>query len=173
MAEVYDADGNLVEGYLSPEEVTAKLDAEKIAWEAANPPAPVVVPPVAAPAADAPPAWAQSIIDKVEQLSGNQKSTLVKDFTSGLDADKQKEFDAKFNSLSGYEETPEGIQKRAQDAYLLTTGQQYSATPINMQNIAASTGGPVRPAASAPAIDKELGAIFGNTEDDISKYGKK
>lgn len=171
MAEVYDADGNVIEGYLSAEEVAAKLEAEKATWEASQkkeePPV------VTTPAVDEPPVWAKSLMEQVERLSGNQRTTLVKDFTSGLDADKQKEFDAKYNALSGYDETPAGIQKRAQDAYLLTTGQPFNSTEINMQNIVGSTGSIVKPTPPKPEVDQAFKTIFGISDEDVTKYGNK
>jgi hypothetical protein len=161
MAELYDADGNLVEGYLSPEEVAAKIEAEKAAWQK---PAEPVTPAPAATNDNEPPAWFKPFAEQVQKIAGNQTSTFIKDYVSGLDADKQKEFDAKFNSLTGYDESPEGIQRRAQDAYL---------TEVNMQNIVASTGGPVRPSAPKPEVDKGIQAVFGITEEDANKYASK
>jgi hypothetical protein len=171
MAEVYDAEGNLIEGYLSPEEVAAKIEAEKAEWAKIKPPAPVTTEQKSN--EDEPPAWFKPFAEQVQKLSGNQTSTFIKDYVSNLDADKQKEFDAKFNSLTGYDDSPEGIQKRAQDAYLLTTGQPYNATAVNMQNIVASTGGPVRPSAPKPEVDKGIQEVLGITEEDANKYASK
>jgi len=165
--EVFDSEGNVVEGVMTAEEVTAKIEAEKAAWEATQKPADP------APAGDEPPAWAKELINKVQTLSGNQQSMVVGDITGGLDADKREAFTKRFDSLQGYEDTPEGIQRRAQDAYLLTVGQPYQSQAINMGNIVASGNGPVRPAAPALEVDKAFGAAFGITEQDVAKYGNK
>lgn len=166
--ELFDANGNKVEGYLSADEVAAKVAAEKAAWEATKPTTPPTPP---APAENEPPAWFKPFAEQVQRLSGNQTSTLVKDFVSGLDADKQKEFDAKFNSLSGYDETPEGIQRRAQDAYLLTTGQPYNANAVNMQNVVSSGNRPVKPEAPKAEVDEAFKSVFGISDEDVKKYG--
>lgn len=169
--EVFDSEGNKVEGVMTQAEVEAKIAAEKAAWEASKttPPAP------AAPAADpnAVPEWFKPFAETVTRLSGNQTTMVTKEIADGLDADKREAFTKRFDSLTGYDETPEGIQRRAQDAYLLTTGQPYQAQAINMQNVAAAGGGPTRPSAPAPEIDKAFGATFGITDEDRNKFGNK
>lgn len=166
--EVFDKDGNPVEGVMTQAEVDAKLATEKASWEEANkkpdtPPAP----------SNEVPEWFKPFADKVDALSGNQRSMVVKNVAETLDADKRTQFDAKFNNLTGYGETLEELQRRAQDAYLLTTGQTFESQAINMQNIAASGGSPVRPSALAPELDKAFCQAFGITEADVAKYGNK
>jgi hypothetical protein len=167
--EVFDSEGNKVEGVMTQADFDAKLAAEKTTWEAAQTPAPVV------PAADpnAVPEWFKPFADKVTQLSGNQTTMVTSEIAGGLDADKREAFTKRFDSLTGYEETPEGIQRRAQDAYLLAVGQPYQAQSINMQNVAASGGAPTRPSATAPVVDQAFGETFGISDADRSKYGNK
>jgi hypothetical protein len=166
--EVFDKDGNPVTGIMSQAEVDALVAAQKAEWEKANvPPAPVTPP---APTADEPPAWAKELIGKVETLSGNQKAVVVSDFVKVLEADKQPIFTAKFDQLTGYPETPEGMQQRASDAYLLTTGQRYETSGVNMQNIVAANGSPVRPGAPATEVDKAFQQTFGITDEDVKKH---
>lgn len=164
--EVFDSEGNKVEGVMTAEEVAAKIEAEKSAWEASQTKAPVADP-------NAVPEWFKPFAEKVTQLSGNQTSMVTSEIAGGLDADKREAFTKRFDSLTGYEETPEGIQRRAQDAYLLTVGQPYQAQAINMGNIVATGGSPTRPSAPAPEIDKAFGQVFGISEADAAKYGNK
>lgn len=165
--EVFDSEGNKVEGVMTAEEVTAKIEAEKSAWEASK--APVV------PAADpnAVPEWFKPFADKVTQLSGNQRTMVTSEISGGLDADKREAFTKRFDSLTGYEETPAGIQQRAHDAYLLTVGQPYEAQSINMGNVVATGGSPVRPSAPAPEVDKAFGEVFGINDADRAKHANK
>lgn len=165
--EVFDSEGNKVEGVFTQADIDAKIAAEKATWEASQKPADPT------PAADEPPAWAKSLINKVETLSGNQTSMALGDITSSLDADKKEAFTKRFESLTGYSDTPEDIQRRAQDAYLLTVGQPYQAQAINMGNIVANGNSPVRPSAPAPEVDKAFAATFGLSEQDVAKYGNK
>lgn len=169
--EVYDKDGNLVEGVMTQAEVDAKLAAEKAAWEEANKPADPVTPPVTT--SDEPPAWAKDLISKVEVLSGNQVQTITKDVVSAVPAEKRDEFNKKYESLTGYGNTPEDLTRRAQDAYLLATGQPYTEVSIDMRNVAAAGGAPTRPSAPAPEVDKAIGNTLGISDEDRAKYGSK
>jgi len=173
--EVFDKDGNPVANVFSQEELDAKLAAEKTAWEEANKPpeSPAAVTP---PAVDPnePPVWFKPFADKVDRLAGNQTTMVVQDYTNGLDAEKRAEFDKRFNGLTtGYEDTPEGQQKRASDAYLLATGQPYTANEMNTANFTASQGHIVRPSAAKPEIDTAIQGAFGVTAEDAAKYGNK
>ena len=168
--EVFDSEGNKVEGVMTAAEVAAKIEAEKATWAAEQkPPAP------AAPAADpnAVPEWFKPFAEQVTKLSGNLQTTVISDYAASLDADKKQAFNSRFDSLTGYPDTPEGMQKRAADAYLLTTGQPYEAQAINMGNIVAAGNGPVRPAAPVGEVDKAFAQTFGITEQDVAKYGNK
>lgn len=165
--EVFDKDGNLVEGVMTAEEVQAKIDAEKAAWQKQT--APVVTPNANEEVLN----LVKSLSDKVEKLSGNQTTFVTKDIANTLDDEKKAVFETKFQSLSGYEETPEGIQKRAQDAYLLTTGQQYEVKGINMQNINAVNGAPVTPTMPKAQVDEAFKSTFGISDADVQKYGNK
>jgi len=171
MAEYYDANGNLVEGLFTADEVNAKIEEIKAA---VVPPEPAPVVPVTPPTNDnEPPAWFKPFAERVNQLAGNQQETIISTIASAVDAEKRNNFNTHFNNLAGYEDTPEGMQERAKAAYLLTTGHQYGDNAINMQNVDASKGGPVKPAAPAPEVDEGFKKTFGITDEDIAKYGNK
>lgn len=172
----FDADGNEVTGF-SQEELDAKIkevqeaaaaEAKKAADEAA-----------AAANADKNndsemPAWFKPFADKIGALDSTNKSTTISRVTSGLDADKRKEVEAKFETLGGYADTPEAQSRRAEDAYLLVTGSRYDAGVMNMQNIAAAGGaGKVADSPEAKAVDQTIQAALGITPEDVEKFGKK
>ncbi len=166
--EVFDKDGNPVENVMTAEQVAEKIAAAKKEWEEKN------KPPVAAPVpppSDEPPAWFKPFAETVNRLATNQQSTIVADVVSAVEADKRELFNTKFNNLTGYPETPEGLQARARDAYVLTTGQPYNAPAVNMQNIVAANGRPVIPQAPKGEVNKEVAAVFGISEEDVKKYG--
>lgn len=167
--EVFDKDGNPVEGVFTQAELDAKLAAEKAAWEEAQkqntPPTP--------PASTEPPEWFKPFAEKVDKLAGNQTTMVVQDITTGLDAEQRESFNKKFESLSGYGDTPEELQRRAQDAYLLATGQRYEENAINLNNLTATTGVPVRPTATSSGDEKAIQQVFGITDEDVNKYGNK
>jgi hypothetical protein len=172
MSEYYDADGNLVEGLFTADELTAKIEEAKASF---TPPPADPVPPVTPVATtdNEPPEWFKPFAAKVDQLAGNQKETVISSIAAAVDAEKRVNFNTNFNNLLGYAETPEGMQERAKAAYLLTTGQQYNDGAINMQNIDASKGGPTKPTAPPAAVDEGFKKTFGITDEDITKYGNK
>ena len=81
---------------------------------------------------------------------------------------------AKYSSLTGYAETPEGLARRSEDAYLLATGEKYNAGTVNMGNLIASGGGKSNTDAKVVTeADKSINEALGNTAEDIAKFGKK
>jgi hypothetical protein len=172
--EVFDKDGNPIEGVFSKDELEAQVQAEletriKAAEEAEAAEAAQqqqqseVVPP-----------WAQSLMERVESLSSNATRTFVDKVSSTLDVDKRKDVESKFNQLTGYEETAEGLARRAEDAYLLATGERYNAGRVDMSNLAAAGGGKTQTDTKViTEADKQIQAALGITPADIEKYGKK
>lgn len=123
---------------------------------------------------DQPPAWAKPLIDKVAALDGNQTKSHLSRVLNGLDADKQKEVEAKFETLTtGYDSTPDGLARRAEDAYLLATGAKFEGDAFNMGNLGAAGG--QKPAigdsAAQTATDKTVQTALGITPEDVKKYG--
>ena len=163
MAKFFDADGNEVEAF-TQEELDAKIAEAK------------AVPLEKAPEQkkdDELPAWAQALIQQVQTLSGNQRSVFVGQIEQSLSADERSAFKAKYDSLTtGYDETPEGIRRRAEDAYLLTTGKKFDSS-VNMANVVAAAGGPVVPAPPRKEVDEGFKQVFGLTDEDVNKYGPK
>jgi len=100
---------------------------------------------------------------------------VIDRYKTNLDGDQVTELQNKFNSLTGYDETPEGMQRRAEDAYLLTTGQRFDAGTMDMKNIASGVGGKAGVTAppQASADEQALRSALGISEEDIQKYGNK
>lgn len=183
MAELFDKEGNPVEGALTQDELEAKIAEEKAAWEEANkapktPPAPA---PETSPAGDDTPEWAKTLVEnlstlksQVEILSGNQTTTTIKQYVEAVDDDKKEEFNKKFESLTGYDNTPEGLQQKASDAYLLVTGQRYEDSGIDMRGFTGVGRGPVEGKKQEESADaKAIEEVFGITDEDKAKYSNK
>lgn len=181
--EVFDKDGNPVEGVFSKEELEQELEKRiKEEYEVVEDEQPTGeedgdTPPEEPPAVSTPemPEWAKQMKEQLDALNSNQTATVLDKYTSGLDADKVDDFKAKYDNLQGYDNSPEGMQRRAEDAYLLATGERYDSSSVNMQNIAASSGGAANISESNTkftAQDKEIQKALGITEEDVEKYGK-
>lgn len=180
MAELYDKDGNLVEGAITKEELDTKLGEAKISWEAEQKPAEEQKQ-VEQKQTDEVPPWAKKFVDgfntlqeQVNNLNGNQTTTHISRFKNAVDTARQADFQTKFDSLTGYENTPEGLEKRAADAYLLTTGQRYEESGMDMRGFTSNGRGPVD--TIKPTNSESIKAIdqtFGISEADAEKYGNK
>lgn len=175
--EVFDKDGNPIENVFTQEELEAKI---KESSEAAVAAAIKQAEEEEAAAGQQQqqqgdvPEWAQSLMQRVDSLSSNATRTFVDRVSSTLDADRRKEVEAKFNQLSGYEETPEGLSRRAEDAYLLATGERFNAGKVDMANLAAAGGGKAQVDVKVTSeADKQIQAALGITPADVEKYGKK
>jgi len=170
MAKFYDADGNEVEGF-NQEELDARVK-EAAEAEAAR----VKAEADAARAGEnnTMPDWFKPFAEKIGTFDNNQKLTTISRVATGLDNDKQKEVQQKFENLTGYADTPEAQARRAEDAYLLVTGTKYDGGNVNMNNLMASGGGkaPLDTAKVAEA-DTAVRSVLGITEADVEKFGKK
>lgn len=119
-----------------------------------------------------PPAWFKPYADRVDRLAGNQSEQYIDGVLTGLDADKQKTVREKFGSMTGYEDTPQGLQQRANDAYLLVTGERPQEGGVDMTNLHASGGGRSEHTEQKYSeADKEIQKTLGVTEEDVKKYG--
>lgn len=179
--EVFDKDGKLIEGVFSKEEVDAQIkaasekavaDAKVVADAAAE--AARVAAEEAAAGGEQVPEWAKTLQQRVDSLTNHNTQSYLGKVVTGLDADKAKEVEAKYSSLSGYGETPEDLARRSEDAYLLATGQKYNAGTVNMNNIMASGGGRIQGEGKVTTeVDKSINDALGNSAADIAKFGKK
>lgn len=181
--KAFDKDGKEIDVF-SQEELDAKLKefTDKTASEKAEAEAKAAADKAAADAAaaaggnnDEVPAWAKPIIAAVDSLKSNHTQGYVEKVATGLDADKRKLVETKFAGLSGYDETPEGMARRAEDAYLLATGEKFNAGTVNMQNLMGSGSGG-RTATTdkvTTEADKEIQSALGITTADIEKFTKK
>lgn len=174
--EFFDKDGNPVEGVYTKEQVDAMVEAAKAAAApVATPATPTETPVPATPVVEEPPAWAKTVIEQVNTLTENTRRQYVDQVTAGLSAEDKAKLSENYNRLAGYDDTPEGIQARAQAAYLLTTGQQYTASHVHMGNMNAAGSGKVnineRP--QATEADAFFGKMLGITDEDRAKYGVK
>lgn len=174
--EVFDKDGNPVENVFSQEELDAKIaEATK-----------VVVPPVVEPKkedvqvpATVKPEDIMAALTALQATVGSivksTETTGASKFTATLDEEKKTEFNTQFEALQKtgqYENTPEGIEKRAAAAYMLTTGESFDAGNFNMGNLSAAGGkSPTKPATEMTEVDKQISAVLGNTEEDFKKHG--
>ncbi len=175
--EVFDKEGKPIEGVFSKEEVEAQVKAAsekaiadaKVASDAA-----IEAARVAAEQNGDMPEWAKTLSQKVDSLSNHNTQSYLGKVVTGLDADKAKEVQAKYDSLGGYAETPEGLARRSEDAYLLATGQKYNGETVNIGNLMASGQGRshIDPKVTTE-VDKNINAALGNTPEDIAKFGKK
>jgi hypothetical protein len=200
--EVFDKDGNAIEGVFSQEELDAKLketadelttkheeslltanEAAVAKYKEENPPkVEEKKEEEGEKKEDEPPAWAKSLIEaneatkaRVDSLTGNQNQSHLEGVTKMLDADKAKEVSERFDSMTGYEDTKEGLSRRAEDAYLLVVGEKPDSGGVNMGNINAGGTGqaPVTTGKESSADDKQLRGVLGITDADVEKFGNK
>ncbi len=173
--EVFDKDGNLIEGdFFSQEELDEKLEEIKQQMTKETPVVPAPVKPAVADNQDEMPQWAKELKASVDGLNQNQTQSYLKSVTSMLDADKKTEVEKRFASLAGYDNTPEGLQRRAEDAHLLATGERYNSNGVNMPNIMAAGGGRTQVDATVtPEADKNIRQALGISEADAEKFSKK
>lgn len=170
MADYFDAEGNpITDKVYTQAEVDAQIaEAAKVA-DPVVPPIVVssVVPPVSA--------FDTTIIDKlsatINSFVESKKSETLNRFSGSLDADKQTAIKARFDSLTGYEDTAEGIEKRANDAYTLEVGQRFDAGAFNMQNLSSSTSkNTISNPKRSTELDTEISKMLGHSAEDITKY---
>ena len=169
-----DKDGNEVPDVFTKEELEKQI-ADAV--EAAKKQIPPV--PATPPEPEKKPEQTSQLADQIKQmneqlqaLAQSQQKSVVSRFVSGLDADKKAAFEQRFEKLQGYGQTPEEVERRAADAYLLEVGQPFDAGALNMANLAAAGGGKatVGQKKEMSEVDKQISAALGNTEEDFKKY---
>lgn len=177
--EVFDKDGNPVENVFSQEEVDAKIAEAK---SQVTPPAPVAEPkkedvqPSATPEVNLADVVASitSLQETVSSIVKSNETTGISKFTASLDEEKKATFQTQFEALQKtgmYENTPEGIEKRASVAYTIATGEAFDAGNFDMGNLSAASGkAPTKPNAEMSEVDKQLSEVLGNTEEDFKKH---
>lgn len=164
-AKIKEASDKALADAKTQAEADAKAAADKAAADAAA---------AAGGNNDEVPAWAKPIIDTVNSLKSNHTQGYVEKVANGLDADKRKLVETKFAGLSGYEETPEGMARRAEDAYLLATGEKFNAGTVNVQNLMGAGGGRTQGGDKVTTeADKDIQSALGITPADVEKYTKK
>lgn len=172
--EVFDKDGNPVENVFSQDELDAKIaEAVKAVKpkeeeKKETPPAPVPTP------NDEVMNAIKALQETVGTLVKSSETTGTTKFTASLDEEKKIAFNTQFEALQKtgqYENTPEGIEKRAAAAYMLTTGESFDAGNFDMGNLSGTSGkSPAKPNAEQSEVDKQLSEVLGNTEEDVKKY---
>ena len=183
MADFFDEKGEKVEGVMTKDEYEAALaEAAKKAGEDAVAAYKKDHPDV--PAQDAPkPADAdvsvqlKELTETVGTLKKGQEETLVSGLASryaGSDAAKQSEYKKAWNQLTGFADTPEGIEDRSKAAARLAFG---SDTPAVNVNDVAGTGSGRNVDEKGNRIktdgDKVMERLFGISDADREKYGPK
>ena len=171
MNDFYDKDGNAVADVYTKEQVDAMVAA-------ATPvaaPALAAAPEPAAPTIDELPAWAKPVIDQVNTLTENTRRAHIDQVSVTLSSEEKTKLDENYNRLTGYDNSAEGIAARAQAAYLLTTGQQYTASQINMGNMNAAGNGKININENHKPTEADafFGTMLGITDEDRAKFGKK
>jgi len=171
--EVFDKDGNPLEGVFSKEEVEAQIEAAK---QQAIADAKTEADRLAAEGKkeEEIPAWAKPLLEKVGALETHTTKSFLGKVTSGLDTDKKNEIEKRYEGLQGYENTPEGLSRRAEDAYLLVTHEKFNAGTVDMSNLSAAGGGKTNfNVKETSGVDKEIQKDLGITQADVEKYSKK
>lgn len=169
-----DKDGNEVPDVFTKEELEQQIAAAVEAAQKKEPPAPATPP-----EPEKRPGPTNELAEQIKQINErmqvlvqSQQKSVVSRFVSGLDADKKAAFEQRFEKLQGYGETPDEIERRAADAYLLEVGQPFDAGALNMANLAAAGGGKnvLGEKKEMSEVDKQISAVLGNTEEDFKKY---
>ena len=187
MPKYFDENGDeITEGVFSQEEVDTQLEeAKKTAGEEAVKAAEEAATAAAAEEGNKPtapagePDVAQQIQDLTNIVSGLVKSgesTGSSQFSDGLDEEKKTQFNDQFEALNktgNYEDTPAGIEKRASDAYMLTTGEAFDHGDMNMGNLSGANAGKTAVVVNKEQseTDKGLSELLGNSEEDVKKFG--
>jgi hypothetical protein len=170
--EVFDKNGDLVEGVFSQDELDAKIKEIKDSLTLPAPIVPIAPVILAEPTID--PKIAALEAD-INNLKKGFEINVTSKFGIGLTPEQKATFEQKFTELSSipsYDTSPTGLERRANDAYTLVTGQPYTHNAMNMNNIGVASG-----KSSAPANkelreeDKSIAEMLGNTPDDYKKYG--
>ena len=183
MAKYTDAEGNEVEAFTQEElDAKAKELADKAVedYKIANPTK--TAEDIAAEtkaAADKAATDAEPIAQlskTVEALQAAIRARDVADFArtyAGNDAAKQGEFKAKFDRLTGYADTPEGMSERAADAAKLIG---VDPAGFDVSGVSGTGSGRNVDAAAAQTMteaDKIVQKALGITPDDVKKYGSE
>lgn len=180
MPKLFDADGNEVEALTKEESeaaVAAAVEAAKVAAETAATEAATAAAAAAAAAegGDDMPAWAKDLKTSVERLATVQETgtreSLAAQYT-GNDAEKTAAFMTKFDRLTGYADTKEGLAERAADAAKLAFGE---GKVVDVSSFAGtSSGRTVGAAGEKPLtteLDKKIQAPLGITAAMVEKHG--
>lgn len=176
--EVFDKDGNLVENVFSQEEVDTKIkEAKEIEDARLKAEADAEAEKNKQPQDPKPDAVMEAIKalqETVGTLVKSTETTGASKYTASLDEEKKTVFNTQFEALQKtgmYDNTPEGIEKRAVAAYTLTTGETPDAGNFNMGNLSAVGGkAPDKSATEMSEADKQISEALGNTAEDFKKY---
>lgn len=113
---------------------------------------------------------AQTVEALQKQLLEEKVANFARTF-AGSEATKQAEFKAKFERLTGYPETPEGLAERAADAARMIG---VNPSSVDISGVAGTGGGRNVDGTGKPAAteaDKVVQKVLGITEADVKKYG--
>lgn len=183
MTKYFDADGNEVDGFTQAElDAKAKELADAAAakaiedYKAANPvktQEQIDAEKKAAEKAKADSEPIAKLTKTVETLQQQLNQERVAGFArtyAGADATKQAEFKTKFDRLTGYADTPEGIAERAADAAKLIGVDPVS---VDISAVAGTGGGrniDANKQVQATEADKIVQKALGITAEDVKKY---
>ena len=169
MAELYDSDGNKVEGF-TPEELAAKLEEQRVAEAAKN--------------ADKDKNFEELRKQKEEaeqKLTAKEQADKTKETNQAVDALAQnnKELADKIHHhLKRFEaeiKTPEDFQRVLNDAYVLSAGQQVPDALQDVVSSGGSKGGKGGGGSGKLPISQDAMNVAGKmglTEDEIKEANK-
>lgn len=109
-------------------------------------------------------------LSRIEAENKQLKVEKLADQFAGNDAEKRKIFMAKFDRLTGYEETGDGLIERATDAAKLAFGEDAGIDTTTLGNAGGRNPGDVKQVQTTQA-DKDIQSALGISEDDVKKYG--
>lgn len=183
MADLFNEAGEKVEGAMTKDEIaTATKTAEDAAveqYKKDNPPPAVVEKKQddAAAVTEEMPAWAKEIKSTVDKLAGTVTTTTretIADRYAGADKENRDKFQQKFDRLTGYEDTPEGLAARAEDARTLAFGENAPVIDVAALGGTGSGRNVDDAGKKTPSeADKTVRTLLGITPKDVETFAPK
>lgn len=180
MTKFYDEDGKEVEAFTKEEldaeiEKKKKADEEAAAKKAEEDAAAKKAQEDAAKAKEqeGKKTEAQLLAERLERLEKQNQELRVEkiaDQFAGNDQEKRKSFISKFDRLTGYEETPEGLAERAADAARLAFGSDAGIDTAGLGNAGGRNVNDAKQVQTTQQ-DKDIQSVLGISEADAKKYG--
>lgn len=117
---------------------------------------------------------AQKLEERLARIEAeNTKFRVEKlaDQFAGDDKEKRIQFMSKFDRLTGYEDTPEGMAERASDAVRLAFGIEAGVDTAGLGD-SGGRGEDSKGVVQSTEADKDIQSMLGISSDDVQKYSK-